>query len=149
MKYFCKMESNPTLVRLEGAVVIISGRHYVGENATRKSVLNSQNQQSSFHGVPLIACLVPSNDLCPDCMVYQAPENLQINFIPSQLIWLLDISAPDEQAAWSFRFYPPHCYQLSKAGTSSLLRNHLPPHIASVGLELPLVPPYPCNYIDL
>ena len=54
----------------------------VGASATP---LNSQNQQSSFHGVPLIACLVPSNDLCPDCMVYQAPENLQINFIPSQL----------------------------------------------------------------
>lgn len=40
VKHFWKMESNPTLVRLEGAVVIISGRHYVGENATRKSVLN-------------------------------------------------------------------------------------------------------------
>jgi hypothetical protein len=45
VKYFWKMESNPTLVRLEGAVVIISGRHYVGENATRKSVLKKYSKR--------------------------------------------------------------------------------------------------------
>jgi hypothetical protein len=48
VKCFWKMESNPTLVRLEGAVVIISGRHYVGENATRKSVLKVRFITSSI-----------------------------------------------------------------------------------------------------
>ena len=38
------------------------------------------------------------------------------------------------------QFSPPVCCQLSQAGTSSLLRIHLPPHTASVGLEFPLVP---------
>lgn len=38
----------------------------------------------------------------------------------------------------SSRFYPPDCYQLSLAGTSSLLRVHLPPCTASVRLESPL-----------
>jgi hypothetical protein len=40
----------------------------------------------------------------------------------------------------SSRFSSPVCCQLSQAGTSSLLRIHLPPHTASVGLESPLVP---------
>jgi len=30
------------------------------------------------------------------------------------------------------RFYPPDCYQLSQAGTSSRLRIHLPPRTASI-----------------
>jgi hypothetical protein len=48
--------------------------------------------------------------------------------------------APADQAAGPMQFSPPVCCQLSQAGTSSLLRIHLPPHTASVGLEFPLVP---------
>ena len=43
----------------------------------------------------------------------------------------------------SSRFSPPDCYQLSQAGTSSLLRSHLPPCTASFDLEFPLESPYP------
>ncbi len=43
----------------------------------------------------------------------------------------------------SSRFSPPVCYQLSQAGTLSLLRNHLPPRTASTSLEFPLVPVLP------
>ena len=43
----------------------------------------------------------------------------------------------------SSRFSPPDCYQLSQAGISSLLRNHLPPRTASASLEFPLVPVLP------
>ena len=42
---------------------------------------------------------------------------------------------------------PPHCYQLSQARTSTLLRDHLPPHIASISLESPLEPLYPAKKI--
>lgn len=51
---------------------------------------------------------------------------------------------PADWTAGSFRFSPPLCYQASQAGISTLLRNHLPPHIASVSLGLPLELPYPC-----
>jgi len=50
--------------------------------------------------------------------------------------------APTDQAAGPMRFSPPVCYQLSQAGTSSLLRIHLPPHTASNDLNSPLVPPW-------
>jgi len=46
---------------------------------------------------------------------------------------------PTNQAVGSSRFYPPHCYQASQAGISSLLRNHLPPHTASIRLGFLLV----------
>jgi len=59
---------------------------------------------------------------------------------------LLAYIAPHELSRGSSRFYPPHCYQLSQAGTSSLLRSHLPPHTASFGLESPLGPPYLCHF---
>lgn len=50
---------------------------------------------------------------------------------------------PPQTGCGSFRFYPPHCCQASLAGTSSLLRIHLPPHTASVRLEFPLDFTYP------
>jgi len=50
---------------------------------------------------------------------------------------------PRRPSDGSSRFYPPDCYQLSQAGTSSLLRIHLPPRTASKGLEFPLVPSLP------
>ena len=53
---------------------------------------------------------------------------------------LLALTGPCRPSDRSSRFYPPVCYQLSQAGTSSLLRNHLPPRTASNGLESPLVP---------
>jgi len=71
-----------------------------------------------------------------------ASRDLRINFLPSQAVTLLACIASHEPNRGSFRFYPPDCYQLSQAGTSSLLRSHLPPHTASVGLESPLVPRY-------
>ena len=43
----------------------------------------------------------------------------------------------------SFRFSPLLCYQASQAGTSSLLRTHLPPYTASLSLGSLLVPHYP------
>lgn len=48
-------------------------------------------------------------------------------FTPSQSTALLASVDPIEHYQWSSRFYPPHCYQLSQAETSSLLRVHLPP----------------------
>lgn len=50
---------------------------------------------------------------------------------------LLAALSPQDLHLWSFRFYPPHCYQASLAGTSSLLRTHLPPRTLST-LESPL-----------
>ena len=75
--------------------------------------------------------------------VASSSKNIRINFLPSQLIRLLAHISPNGLCRWSFRFCPPDCYQLSPAGTSSLLRIHLPPYTASVSLELPLEPPYP------
>ena len=88
-------------------------------------------------------CLVPSDNLCSTCKIPQIIETLQINFTPSQPTRLLAHAGPWQLSARSFRFSPPHCYQLSQAGTSTLLRDHLPPHIASVSLEFPLELPYP------
>lgn len=39
----------------------------------------------------------------------------------------LALTSPLNLRQRSSRFYPPHCYQASQAGTSSLLRRHLPP----------------------
>ena len=77
------------------------------------------------------------------CKSFKEPSNKRHPFATGMAFGPCQL--PANQAARSFRFYPPHCYQASQAGTSSLLRNHLPPHIASVGLELPLEPSYPCN----
>lgn len=56
---------------------------------------------------------------------------------------LLAPGGPHEPGRGSSRFYPPVCYQLSQAGTSSLLRIHLPPCTASFDLESPLGSLYP------
>jgi hypothetical protein len=61
----------------------------------------------------------------------------------------LAFTSPHRPRCGSSRFYPPVCYQLSLAGTSSLLRIHLPPHTASFSLESPLAPPYPFRLIPL
>ena len=55
------------------------------------------------------------------------------------------ITAPAEACGGSSRFYPPDCYQLSQAGTSSLLRIHLPPRTASIR---PWVPPCARSYSE-
>ena len=71
-------------------------------------------------------------------------ENLRINFLPSQPAALLaSPSAPANLAAGHPGFPPPDGYPLSPAGTSSLLRIHLPPHTASIRLESPLEFHYP------
>ena len=52
-------------------------------------------------------------------------------------------TAPVDFCDGSSRFYPPVCYQLSQAGTSSLLRIHLPPRTASVRPRVaPCASPY-------
>jgi len=51
--------------------------------------VNSQNQQRASHGIPLITCLIPSDDLCSIFLLKTDSKNLQINFIPSQSIRLL------------------------------------------------------------
>jgi hypothetical protein len=56
---------------------------------------------------------------------------------------LLTHIGPRQLGVGSFRVSPPDCYQLSLAGTSTLLRAHLPPRTASIGLESPLEPLYP------
>jgi len=105
--------------------------------------MNGQDQQNSFHGPPPIMCLVPSDNLCSTNLQPQIFEDSLINFTPSQLIELLTHISPRTSKNGSFRFYPPHCYQLSQAGISSLLRDHLPPHTASISLEFPLELLYP------
>ena len=54
----------------------------------------NQNRQSSFHGVPPTTCLVSSNNLQPELMHRKTSNTLQIDFIPSQLIWLLAHISP-------------------------------------------------------
>jgi len=55
---------------------------------------------------------------------------------------LLTLPSPLNLRQRSFRFYPPHCYQASLAGTSSLLRLHLPPHTRhALGFHLDACPP--------
>ena len=62
---------------------------------------------------------------------------------------LLACTSPHRPRCGSSRFCPPVCYQLSQAGTSSLLRSLLPPHTASLNLESPLGPPYPYQLIPV
>ncbi len=73
-------------------------------------------------------------------------KNLRIYFLPSQLPMLLAMVSPCRPDYRSFRFYPPHCYQVSQAGTSTLLRIHLPPPTASDHLEFPLDFTYPTKW---
>lgn len=84
-------------------------------------------------------------------------KDLQVNVIPSQLRALLaSPTAPANKCSrndgkpklWtasrrSSRFSPPDGYPLSSAGTSTLLRNHLPPRTAPERLEFPLERPFP------
>lgn len=70
--------------------------------------------------------------------LFHALVALKEHFTPSQLMVLLATINPIELNQWSFRFYPPHCYQLSQAETYSLLRVHLPPR-TNIYLEFPLV----------
>ena len=56
--------------------------------------VNSQNQQRASHGIPLITCLIPSDDLCSIFLLKTDSKNLQINFIPSQSIRLLTRTNP-------------------------------------------------------
>jgi len=56
---------------------------------------------------------------------------------PSHTDMTFDQADPTASKQRSFRFYPPRCYQASLAGTSSLLRVHLPPR-TRLNLEFPL-----------
>jgi len=106
----------------------------------------SDEQPTSAEPLPqLSANIVPHHVwwLVLDIAVASSSKNIRINFLPSQLIRLLAHISPSGLRRWSFRFCPPVCCQLSSAGTSSLLRIHLPPYTALVSLELPLEPPYP------
>ena len=54
-------------------------------------------------------------------------------FTPSHPQRLLARHRPTSRCWRSSRFCPPHCYQASLAGTSSLLRAHLPPCMSLAG----------------
>ncbi len=81
--------------------------------------------------------------LVPITVSVPISKNLRTYFLPSQPTMLLAMASPCRPDYRSFRFYPPHCYQVSQAGTSSLLRIHLPPHTTLVCLKFPLDFPYP------
>ena len=60
------------------------------------------------------------------------PLHHQNYFIPSHLytaFWAITASWINQESS---QFCPPVCYQLSQAEISSLLRNHLPPHITNL-----------------
>jgi len=57
---------------------------------------------------------------------------------------LLTPTGPLNLRQRSFRFCPPRCYQASQAGTSSLLRLHLPPR-TDCGLGFHLAPQPPAS----
>src|SRR5690606_19563844 len=57
---------------------------------------------------------------------------------------LLSLTRPLNLRQRSFRFCPPRCYQASQAGTSSLLRLHLPPR-TDCGLGFHLAPQPPAS----
>lgn len=96
--------------------------------------------QIPCQGFPQPTCPVPSNGLCSNVHVISRSGELEMNFLPSQPWSLLGLHGPCGPGRRSSRFYPPVRYRLSQAGTSSLLRIHLPPHTASEDLESPLVP---------
>ena len=107
--------------------------------------LDSLYQQCLFHNLPPIKCPASSSSLCPARSSSTTSKNIQIYFLPSQPTRLLALANPCKPGCRSFRFYPPHCYQASLAGISSLLRIHLPPHTASDCLESPLDFSYPIS----
>ena len=73
--------------------------------------------------------------------VSKRPSNKLPPFAFRHRFWLT--AAPADFSDGSSRFYPPVCYQLSQAGTSSLLRIHLPPRTASVRPRVaPCAAPY-------
>jgi hypothetical protein len=99
---------------------------------------------------PQIACHGPPQESAPSrrtaCAQNRAPSrsgSLQMNFLPSHDVKAFGSRRPLRTSRRSSRFSPPDCYQLSQAGTSSLLRIHLPPCTASFDLEFPLESPYP------
>lgn len=74
---------------------------------------------------------------------YDGIEPLLINLLftsPLRTVWhLLSAISLQDLRLKSLWFYPPHCYQLSQAKDSKLLRVHLPPYIL-YGLDYRLVP---------
>ena len=103
---------------------------------------NGLTDQIPFHSFP--AHQVPSpfellvfGSVVPTCFNTFYPTSPLRTSAP--LLACADRSESDRSSS---RFSPPDCYQLSLAGTSSLLRVRLPPHTALACLELPLDFPY-------
>ncbi len=73
-------------------------------------------------------CPDASIGLCTQQPVMQSFGHTSVNASPLHArCWLLAHHRPTKHRWRSFRFSPPHCYQASLAGISSLLRDHLPP----------------------
>jgi len=56
--------------------------------------LNGSMTAEGSHSVPPVTCPDPSASLCSALLFPQPLKNLQINFIPSQLTWLLAHISP-------------------------------------------------------
>jgi hypothetical protein len=110
---------------------------YTPSYATPKS---GQNQQLAGQGAPPIAYPVPADGLGSEQQPRTRLEETSNKLLPFATSMAFGACRPRVyQDNRSFRFYPPDCYQLSSAETSSLLRDHLPPHTASLRLGSPLV----------
>ena len=110
-----------------------------------KSWAKDSTVRPSIPGLPLFAFTFRkarvrlSCGLCPESrpFSFRFPSNELPPCAPRQGFWRL--TPPVEQSRGSSRFSPPDCYQPSQAGTSSLLRIHLPPCTTAFDLEFPLV----------
>lgn len=105
--------------------------------------LSGLRVQIPFHRFPVQEIPTPSGCLCSNVPCYRFPMTFRWASplrTPAPLLACVGRLGSDRS---SFRFCPPHHYWLSLAGTSSLLRDHLPPRTASFCLEFPLVLPYP------
>ena len=80
---------------------------------------------------------IPSDCFITPKVRFPPFTTLHIYFTPSHQTRPFELSLLLRSDSASFWFCPPHCYQLSSARTSSLLRDHLPPH-THYHLESPL-----------
>jgi len=99
----------------------------------RESVTSHQRADPAEpgHRVPLGGLLKGLPSLVLHVAGFVWLETLPRNFSPSQRAVLLATGRPPGPSQTSSRFSPPHGYPASSAATSSLLRDHLPPHTTS------------------
>lgn len=109
--------------------------------------MSGLRDQIPFHRFPVQEFPAPSGCLCSHAPCFRFPKTFRWASplrIPTPLLACVGHLGPDRGSS---RFCPPHHCWLSLAGTSSLLRDHLPPRTASFRLEFPLVLPYPLGTI--